>query len=90
MQRLELLIRVVAIALFIAGAIWFAVRSVRWAKRGTKGGAMLVAIAFPNPDQPPPQQQVEEATRRKKDSESGEPRERRTSTIEAQRSNEPS
>jgi hypothetical protein len=56
-----------------ASAVWLAVRCIRWAKRGTKGGAMLVAIAFPNPDQPPPQQQVEEETRLKKDAGSGDP-----------------
>jgi hypothetical protein len=60
-------------SLSVVTAIWLAVRSVRWAKKGTKGGAVLVALAFPNPDRPPPQQQVEEQTRRKKDSESGEP-----------------
>jgi hypothetical protein len=73
MQSLEPLLWVFAVALLVATVVWLAVRAVRWAKKGTKGGAMLVAIAFPNPDQPPPQQQVEEATRRKKDSESGDP-----------------
>jgi hypothetical protein len=62
-----------ALLLLFGCATWLAVRSVRWAKKGTKGGAMLVAIAFPNPEQPPPQQQVEEETRRKKDTESGSP-----------------
>jgi len=76
MERFETLLWIFAIALLVAGAVWIAVKSVRWAKKGTKGGAMLVAIAFPNPDQPPPQQQVEEATTRRKDSESGEPPDR--------------
>jgi hypothetical protein len=60
-------------AVFIWLSIMVSIRAVRWAKRGTKGGAVLVALAFPNPDQPPPQQIVEDEGRLKKDSESGSP-----------------
>jgi hypothetical protein len=73
MSNVEPMMWLFTMAVAVIGAIWLAVRSVRWAKKGTKGGAMLVALAFPNPDRPPPQQQVEEQTRRKKDSESGDP-----------------
>jgi hypothetical protein len=72
MNDAESLTWMLTVVAFVVTAIWLAVRSVRWAKKGTKGGAMLVALAFPNPDQPPPQQQVEEQTRRRKDSEPGE------------------
>jgi len=53
--------------------IWLAVRAIRWAKKGSKGGSMLAAAAFPFPDQPPPQEQVEQQNRLKKDAESGDP-----------------
>ena len=63
----------IAIGLLSAVLVWLSIRAVRWAKKGTKGGAVLVALAFPNPDQPPPQQIVEEEGRLKKNSESGGP-----------------
>jgi hypothetical protein len=56
-----------------ASFTWLAVRAVRWAKKGSKLGSMLVAAAFPFPDQPPPQEQVEQQNRLKKDAESGDP-----------------
>ena len=60
-------------ACLFASAVWLAGRCIRWAKTGTKGGAMLVALAFPNPDHPPPQQQVEEEARLRKNIGSGDP-----------------
>jgi hypothetical protein len=57
------------------GALWLAVRAVRWAKKGTKGGKMLTGALFPFPDQPPPQEQVEHQIRLKRDAESGDPHE---------------
>jgi hypothetical protein len=62
-----------AIVVLAAGAIWLAVRLIRWAKKGTRGGAMLAAAAFPFPDKPPPGQQAEDEARRRKDTDSGAP-----------------
>jgi hypothetical protein len=55
-------------------AAWLAVRAVRWARKGTRGGAMLAAAAFPFPDQPPPNEQVERANQLRKDAESADPK----------------
>lgn len=63
---------IAAVALALS-AVWVAVRAVRWAKKGTKGGALLVAAAFPDPERPPPQQLVEEELRLKKEADSGDP-----------------
>jgi hypothetical protein len=54
-----------------AGAVWLAVQSVRWAKKGTQGGKMLAGALFLFPDQPPPHEQVEQQIRLEKDAESG-------------------
>lgn len=51
--------------------IWIAVRAIRWAKKGTKAGMMLAAVAYPFPDQPPPHEQLEQANRLDKDAEAG-------------------
>lgn len=64
-----------AITVTLAAAmLWLAMKAIQWAKKGTKGAALLATIAFPNPDQPPPQQQIEEENRRKKDAGSGRPK----------------
>ena len=61
-------------ATLVAGAlVWLAVLAVRWAKKGTRAGAMLAAAAYPFPDQPPPHEQVKEANRLDKDAEAGKP-----------------
>ena len=65
----------IALSISFAGImLWLAVKSIQWAKKGTKGAAMLATIAFPDPDQPAPQQQVEEEMRRKKEAGSGRPK----------------
>jgi hypothetical protein len=53
--------------------VWLMIRAIRWAKKGTKTGSVLAAVAFPFPDQPPPHEQVERANRLRKDAESGDP-----------------
>ena len=53
---------------------WAAVRAIQWAKKGTKGTALLATIAFPNPEHPSPQQLAEEETLRKKESGAGGPK----------------
>lgn len=66
------------IAVVIGVLVVFAVRGVRWARKGSSaaafiGWALLLFGAGMNP-QPPPQEQVEEANRQrkiKKDAESG-------------------
>ena len=58
--------------LFIASIVWAAIRLVRWAKKGTRGSAVLAAMAFPLPDQPPPHEQVKDAIK-KNGAEFGEP-----------------
>jgi hypothetical protein len=64
---------VTLVALLVLAAVaWAGVRLVRWARRGTKGAAVLAAAAFPFPDQPSPQEQVEHALK-KGGAESGEP-----------------
>jgi hypothetical protein len=55
------------------GAVWLAVRAVRWAKKGTRGAKALAGALFLFPDQPPPQEQVEQQIRLRKDAESGDP-----------------
>ena len=72
-QPVELIVWVLGTTLLVSGALWFAVRCIRWAKQGTKGGALLATIAFPTPEQPSPQQQIEEERLRKQASESGDP-----------------
>ncbi len=69
------LLWICAATLVAAGLVWFAVLAVRWAKKGTKAGAMLAAAAFPFPDQPPPHELVEEANRLDKNDEAREPKE---------------
>ncbi len=46
--------------------VWLRVRAVRWAKRGTRGGAMLAAADFPFPEQPPPNEIMQRANRIRK------------------------
>jgi hypothetical protein len=58
-----------------AGLVWLAVLAIRWAKKGTRAGAMLAAAAYPFPDQPPPHERVEEANRLDKNDDSEEPQE---------------
>jgi hypothetical protein len=65
------LVWICAAILVAAALIWFAVLAMRWAKKGTKAGAMLAAAAFPFPDQPPPHEQVEEAHRLDKNDDAG-------------------
>jgi hypothetical protein len=48
-----------------------AVSAVRWAKKGTRGGKMLVGVMFLYPDQPPPNERIEQQIRCEKDSDSG-------------------
>jgi hypothetical protein len=62
-----------AATLVAGGLVRLAVLAVRWAKKGTRAGAMLAAAAYPFPDQPPPHEQVEEANRLDKDAEAGKP-----------------
>jgi hypothetical protein len=69
----ESLIWVCVLVVSAISFIWLAIRAVRWAKKGSKAGSMLAAVAFPFPDQPPPQEQVEQQNRLKKDAESGDP-----------------
>lgn len=54
--------------------LWLAMKAIQWAKKGTKGAALLATIAFPNPGQPSPQQQTEEENTRKKESGAGRPK----------------
>jgi hypothetical protein len=73
MNSLEPLLWICLSVSFVLGGVWLAVKAIRWAKKGTKTSSMLVAVAFPFPDQPPPQEQVEQEIRIKKDAESGDP-----------------
>lgn len=52
---------------------WLMRRAIRWARKGSKGGRMLAAAAFPLPDQPPPHEQVENANHARKGSATGDP-----------------
>ncbi len=52
---------------------WLMVRIIRWAKKGSRTGAMLAAAAFPFPEQPPPNEQVERINRLKKGTNSAQP-----------------
>lgn len=58
--------------LLIVGVLWATIGLVRWAKKGTRGSAVLAAMAFPLPDQPPPHEVVQDAIR-KNGAESGAP-----------------
>ncbi len=58
---------------FTVGAVWLAVRAIRWARKGTRGGKVLASALFPFPDQPPPHEQVEHQIRLKRDAASGDP-----------------
>ena len=80
MNSLEPLAWIAGLLLFFALSLWVAVRMIRWAKRGSKGAALLgwgmgLPAAGVNPV-PPPQVQIEKVTReidRRKNSDSSDP-----------------
>jgi hypothetical protein len=73
MSNSALLLWIGAATLAVAGVVWLAVLAIRWAKKGSRAGAMLAAAAYPFPDQPPPHEQIEEANRLDKNDDAGEP-----------------
>jgi hypothetical protein len=67
MNSLEPLAWIAALTVFACLSIWIAIRMIRWAKRGSKGAALLgwgvgLTAAGINP-QPPPQVHIEEVTK---------------------------